>query len=809
MRDSLGVIVVAGVMLAASSALANGHQAQKNAGPTDQSGSATVTFTLAAPPDMPAEEGLVRAELICGGQPAATAELDTSDHPSVTMPLESLASDCQVSASWQAVDGLTHEATVEVSEGGDAIERWRRYTADGETTTREFHVPTGDAPQDLSVDVTVGAVPDGEVGTALRVMTFNIWLGGTLDPAQGAGMGEQNLDELLEFVRHEDPDVLFLVETYGAGADIEAALNRNRNDGREFTGVQITREPGQAPDRDNLWLYTWLPVEEVYERISGGGVSSFHFGGARLGLPDGGHVHAFSTWLHHQDNARTHANRAAFEETLGLCRHHTDDEVIGTDERNRVRMATTVLEDRLTTYVGDDDAPIIIGGDLNTLSHLDWSERFAPVFGHGGLVLDWPVTRMFTEAGFTDTYRWAYPDAGRYPGSTMDPARGQIFAPGRIDYVFTRGDDVRVLDSATLTERLPEQQGSALDDRFPFYSDHAAVVTDLVIRGSGTASAGNREPLSEDAADPHASWPDEPSGHAIPAGQLSATASTEAEHRGAERAVDGDIRTHWHSDAAVELPHEITIDMERVRRLSALRYQPRYDSAIGTILRATVQASRDGTDFTDVAEVEWDRTRLPKDVDLDGVTARYLRLQIEHSSGGDLSSAAQLIPYEKQRTGPPAWVPQPPSSGDDQDVVVTTQTVHADCAKAYTESGTWISSNLTGYDGSLTRYSNTAGSTATWVPELPTGGEYEVAVWWPDHATTTRSAHYSVEHADGSADVTIDPVDGMGDWYALGQWTFDAGTGGGVTLTVGSGYHRADALRFRLVEERTTSGDAD
>ncbi|WP_245951338.1 discoidin domain-containing protein [Phytoactinopolyspora halophila] len=810
--------------LASSSALAYGPEARSNEQPSGASDERSVTFTLAAPPHAEGEDGPVLATVVCDGQIVASAELTLSGNARVTVPLdEHIPGPCRVDADVPVRDASTHEVTMTVREDGDPIERTRQYTGDSDpsrrVSTSEFNVAGRAEPVDLAVDITLGRLAADEVGTALRVMTFNIWQGGTLDPTHGAGMGEQNLDELVEFVRREDPDVLFVVETYGAGQRIEDGLNRDRDDGREFTGVQITREPGQDPDRDNLWMFTWLPVEEIYDRISGGGVSSFHFGGARLGLPDGGHVHAFSAWLHHQDSARAHANRAAVEETLDLCRYHSPEEIVATDERNRTRMAMTVLEDRLDTYTGNDGAPVIIGGDFNTLSHLDWNEQSADAFGHGGLVLDWPVTRMFADAGFTDTYRWAYPDAGRYPGSTMDPARGELFAPGRIDYILTRGDDVRVLDSATRTERLPGQQGSALDDRFAFYSDHAAVMTDLVIRGGGPGTESDRYrervPLADEPVNPDATWPDEPEGIRVPAGELTAVASTEDEFREAGNAVDGDIRSYWHSSTSPveELPHQITVDMQRVRHLSALRYQPRFNSAPGTILRATLQASRDGSDYTDVAEVDWDRTRLPKDVDLDGVSARYLRLTIERGSGGDLSSAAQLIPYETRSTGPPAEVPGPPSDEpgppevpgappftDSQDVVVTTQTFHSDCARGYTEAGTWHPSSLLGHDGSYTRYSNVPDSTATWTPEIPRDGEYDVFVWWPDHPTATNSATYTVDGAGPAEDVTTDPADGMGEWQLLGRWPFEAGTSGDVTLTVGSGYHRTDAVRFRPVQ---------
>src|SRR5690606_18381502 len=108
-----------------------------------------------------------------------------------------------------------------------------------------------------------------------------------------------------------------------------------------------------------------------------------------------------------------------------------------TDLERRFEMAKIILDDRLPRYVQDDDA-IILAGDLNTLPYLDWIPEFAGAPGHAGLVLPWPVTQLFYEAGFVDTYRTARPDAGRFPGSTWSPLYGYGHAPGRIDYIFVR-----------------------------------------------------------------------------------------------------------------------------------------------------------------------------------------------------------------------------------------------------------------------------------------------------------------------------------------------------------------------------------
>lgn len=537
------------------------------------------------------------------------------------------------------------EVAVTVRQGDDALARRVLYSHDGTARSTDFVVPEGA----LEVDIAVTPLRQDRVGTPLRLMQFNIWRSGLLDGLAGPEGGAENLRQLIEYVRSEDPDVLFLVETYGSGPAIVEGLNEGLPKERRYQGVQVTREPGQAADEDNLWLITRLPVETIYPRESGGDLTSFNFGGARLRLPDGQHIHAFATWLHHTDGAWNLTNQSALENVLGLSRTYTDEQVLATDARRRIGMATTLLQERLPGYVGDD-APVFLGGDFNTLSHLDWSERFADAPGHGGLVLDWPVLRMFDEAGFVDTYRFANPDAARFPGRTWSPYAGFGFAPGRIDYILAKGDEVRVLGSRSRAVRLDDHQDSPLVELFPFYSDHGAVITDVVVRGAGPGPEPGQQPARDEPENTgEVAWPAPPEGQPVPPAELTATASTENANGGeAERAVDGDLRTHWHSQYSPEitpLPHELTIDMQRVRTLRAVRYQPRVVGNLnGTILRAVVRASEDGRTYQDVARVTWSRDSLPKDIELGGVRARYLHFHVELGIGG-FSSAAEITPY--------------------------------------------------------------------------------------------------------------------------------------------------------------------
>ena len=72
-----------------------------------------------------------------------------------------------------------------------------------------------------------------------------------------------------------------------------------------------------------------------------------------------------------------------------------------------------------------------------------------------------------------------------------------------------------------------------------------------------------------------------------------------------------------------------------------------------------------------------------------------------------------------------------------------------------------------------------------WRPALPTEALYDVYVAIPSCASSkpnTSSAHYLVQHRDGTQTVTVDQAAKAGGWVLLGRFPFSAGEGGFVEL---------------------------
>lgn len=104
---------------------------------------------------------------------------------------------------------------------------------------------------------------------------------------------------------------------------------------------------------------------------------------------------------------------------------------------------------------------VMIGGDFNEPSHLDWTRETKDLFDHHGLIIPWTVTLELDNAGFKDSYREKYPDVLKYPGFTYPadnldvPTNKLTWAPKsdereRIDYVFYYPDQKLELKDAVV-----------------------------------------------------------------------------------------------------------------------------------------------------------------------------------------------------------------------------------------------------------------------------------------------------------------------------------------------------------------------
>jgi endonuclease/exonuclease/phosphatase family metal-dependent hydrolase len=122
--------------------------------------------------------------------------------------------------------------------------------------------------------------------------------------------------------------------------------------------------------------------------------------------------------------------------------------------------------------------PAFMTGDFNTPSHLDWTPAVDAVRADVHYPVPWPVTRAVARAGFVDTYRAVHPDPVATPGITWTfgypfPRRAANEVIDRIDMV-QASPGVQVLDSGIVGPSGTPDVTFPVD---PYPSDHRAVVS--------------------------------------------------------------------------------------------------------------------------------------------------------------------------------------------------------------------------------------------------------------------------------------------------------------------------------------------
>ncbi len=116
------------------------------------------------------------------------------------------------------------------------------------------------------------------------------------------------------------------------------------------------------------------------------------------------------------------------------------------------RNALSLRDEAIETFIADARKRIesgdivIIGGDFNEPSWMDWTYATRDSADHHGVVIEWPNTKRLHDCGFVDTYRELYPNPVTHPGYTYPsyndsiPSEKITWAPesderDRIDYI--------------------------------------------------------------------------------------------------------------------------------------------------------------------------------------------------------------------------------------------------------------------------------------------------------------------------------------------------------------------------------------
>lgn len=289
-----------------------------------------------------------------------------------------------------------------------------------------------------------GGEPDPEV---VRVMSFNLW--------QGGDAGKQPLDQTVALIKKSRADAVGLQETAGLAPE-----GRPRPD----RAAELAKRLG--------WHYL--------DQGSGTGIISRYKIAAATSKKWGARVELLSGRGFYFFNAHLAASPY---QPYQLLRIPYGDAPFLKTEAEAIRAAHDARGgqiDRMLTEVKavvPEGLPVVLTGDFNEPSHLDWTTAAAKA-NQCPLAVRWPSTQAVEAVGLRDAYRSIHPDPVKRRGLTWTPTTKSDDPKDRhdrIDFVFVGGAKVKVRSA----EIVGEDQQFADIVVTPYPSDHRAVVVEI------------------------------------------------------------------------------------------------------------------------------------------------------------------------------------------------------------------------------------------------------------------------------------------------------------------------------------------
>ena len=115
------------------------------------------------------------------------------------------------------------------------------------------------------------------------------------------------------------------------------------------------------------------------------------------------------------------------------------------------------------------DEEIVLVGDFNEPSHLDWTFGAAEQGLNFGLEINWPISSTLQSIGVIDAYREQYPDEIEFPGHTWTPVESDNEVHDRIDFIYYSGQ----MELKDISIIGPDHLSDIVIDYYE--SDHRAV----------------------------------------------------------------------------------------------------------------------------------------------------------------------------------------------------------------------------------------------------------------------------------------------------------------------------------------------
>jgi endonuclease/exonuclease/phosphatase family metal-dependent hydrolase len=221
----------------------------------------------------------------------------------------------------------------------------------------------------------------------LRILSFNVWYGGE----------QVSLDQVVHVIRTVNADIVALQEPDG-------------------NTVRIARAAGYPYVDVRRHLLSRVPLfDSGSGELTETGSQPYSITGLD---PDALHAWALVAPGRVIAVGNTHLSSERFGPDL-LHEGRSVAEVMASEGEKRIPEVRPLA--RGFGRLAAAGVPLVLAGDFNSASHLDWTAAAGRKARPPRAAFEWPVTRLLADAGLTDSYRSAHPDPVARPGHTFTP----------------------------------------------------------------------------------------------------------------------------------------------------------------------------------------------------------------------------------------------------------------------------------------------------------------------------------------------------------------------------------------------------
>lgn len=272
---------------------------------------------------------------------------------------------------------------------------------------------------------------------SFSVMTWNIWHGGLHGPKSiNFEKDSSHTENVVKVLLEEKPDILFMQETY-------------------CCGMEIAKQAGykySCRGSSNLSIHSKYPIIDTIDLYK-----PFNSHAAIIDV-NGEKILCVNIWLHY------------LPDYFHDIKKYSPDSLVAGESKTRLAEITAILSD-VDSLKKELNLPVIIGGDFNSGSHLDWIESTKEA--HYNKTVQWPVSKKMIDHRYVDSFREANPD----PTKTLEGTWGYLnddIISDRIDFIYYRSGQLKTIQSKIV---MDDPKGGF------FNSDHRAIQSLFIIEG--------------------------------------------------------------------------------------------------------------------------------------------------------------------------------------------------------------------------------------------------------------------------------------------------------------------------------------